>query len=96
MFQLKSRFSSVVIISALITLPFLLIIPFIPNAHAGNVNELIQALNEPCEACNSDAAQRRKIRQPQYTEFFPSSQFLPLTVDAWKVFLDKLWKGEII
>jgi HEAT repeat protein len=56
MFQLKSRFISVVIISTLITLPFLLTIPFIPNAHAGNVNELIQDLNEPSEACNAAKA----------------------------------------
>jgi len=56
MLQLKSRFSSVFIICTVITLPFLLIIPFIPNAHADNVNELIQALNEPGEACKAAKA----------------------------------------
>ncbi len=53
MLQLKSRFSSVVIVSIVITLPLLLLIPFISNAHADNVDELIQALNDPSKACKA-------------------------------------------
>jgi len=54
--QLKSRFSSVVIISIVITLPFLWITQFIPDASADNLNELMQALNEPSEVCKAAEA----------------------------------------
>lgn len=56
MLKLKNRFCSLVIISTIITLPFLLLVPFIPYAHADNVNELIQSLQEPGDACKAAKA----------------------------------------
>ncbi|MBW1858670.1 MAG: HEAT repeat domain-containing protein [Deltaproteobacteria bacterium] len=47
----EHRCFSFVIKSALVTLPFLLLLLFIPYARSDNVDELIRALNEPGEAC---------------------------------------------
>jgi hypothetical protein len=52
----KCRFSRIILKSTVIFLPFLLLLPFIPYAHADKVHELIQALSEPSKACEAAKA----------------------------------------
>ena len=53
MLQLRSRLSNIFNISTAITFVFLFIIQFSPNAHAENLDELLQALNEPSDICTA-------------------------------------------
>lgn len=56
MLKQKRRFFRIVLKSTVISLPFLLLLPFIPYAHADKVHELIQALNESSNACEAAKA----------------------------------------